>query len=1060
MPEPIFDLVARISRRDSARSEATLQADIRAFILGSGLNLRDEQLHDVGEEVALEAQVGDGSRRRLDIETGCTVIEVKRNLERGSVKADAEKQLGGYMGQRVRQTGARFLGVLTDGANWHLYVPSAEDGSVIEAGAPLRISSGADADRLREWLGTILATVEHIRPSPAAIERHLGADSPAHAADHATLRALLEAAGNKSEVKLKRELWGKLLKTAFGQGFRDNEQLFIDHTLLVLTAEAIAHAVLGFDISKAGNLSPRALADGAEFAKAQIHGVVEADFFDWPLEVEGGSEFVRSLADRLSRFDWTFVDHDVLKHLYESVISQESREALGEYYTPDWLADRMVEASLPDPLSTRVLDASAGSGTFVFHAVRSYLQAAEGDGQTAGQAIAGLVNHVFGMDIHPVAVTLARVTYLLAIGQERLLAADRGPITVPVFLGDSLQWEQDSTLLSRADAISVSTSGDDLLSAGGGLLFDDDLVFPHSVLRDAQTFDRLVSDMADKVLSSVASEPTPTQRLRTRNRQLGATTSTVRELVDPILARHNVPDEDRDVLRQTFSTLRQLHLNGRDHIWGYYVRNLIRPIWFSMPENKMDLLVGNPPWLRFNKMSKSMQDRYKRLSQGRNLLSGRLGASSRDLSTLFVVRAVELYLKEGGRFSYVMPHGTMTRRPNDGFRSGRWNSDSKSGSFLTAEFDESWDLLRAPTGFPMTSCVISGTRTTAKPGRLPSKILRWEARFTDPGRPWAAVANKFTVTPGTIEQLDAEDAAPISPYKSRFRDGAILYPRMLMYVVDADAGPLGPGAGRIAVRSRRTRLEKKPWATVETIVATVGSEFIFDSHLGETLAPYRALEPLRCVLPIRDATLLSASAIAETASLASWWDRAEEGWAEHRVPSEKKSLAERIDFHNQLSAQIQTQHDIRVCYTKSGNSLAAAIVHDPSVIIDHKLYWAPATSLSEARYLLGILNSRVLLERVKPLQAVGLFGARDFDKNVFSVPFQAFDNSNPDHSQLVALVEEAEGIAASVDVGAAKRFQDARKAITTALARGGLLDRIEDTVNRILPVVSAESVEM
>ena len=40
--------------------------------------------------------------------------------------------------------------------------------------------------------------------------------------------------------------------------------------------------------------------------------------------------------------------------------------------------------------------------------------------------------------MHPVAVTLARVTWLLALGD---LVADRpAKLTVPVFLGDAMQW--------------------------------------------------------------------------------------------------------------------------------------------------------------------------------------------------------------------------------------------------------------------------------------------------------------------------------------------------------------------------------------------------------------------------------------------------------------------------------------------------------------------------------------------------------------------------------------------------------------------------------------------
>ena len=63
---------------------------------------------------------------------------------------------------------------------------------------------------------------------------------------------------------------------------------------------------------------------------------------------------------------------------------------------------------------------------------------------------------------------------------------------------------------------------------------------------------------------------------------------------------------------------------------------------------RSDVLVGNPPWLRYSKMTAAMKDRYKALAKPRNLLTGGLGASGRDLSTLFVTRAVEMYLNPDG----------------------------------------------------------------------------------------------------------------------------------------------------------------------------------------------------------------------------------------------------------------------------------------------------------------------------------------------------------------------------------------------------------------------------
>ena len=124
-------------------------------------------------------------------------------------------------------------------------------------------------------------------------------------------------------------------------------------------------------------MQPATLLTGQHFALAQIYGVVEEDFFDWVLEVPGGASFVRTMARRVARFDWTNVEHDVLKVLYESVIGAETRKRLGEYYTPDWLAEQVVAKAVTDPLDQRVLDPACGSGTFLFHAVRRYLTAAE-----------------------------------------------------------------------------------------------------------------------------------------------------------------------------------------------------------------------------------------------------------------------------------------------------------------------------------------------------------------------------------------------------------------------------------------------------------------------------------------------------------------------------------------------------------------------------------------------------------------------------------------------------------------------------------------------------------
>jgi hypothetical protein len=61
------------------------------------------------------------------------------------------------------------------------------------------------------------------------------------------------------------------------------------------------------------------------------------------------------------------------------------------------------------------------------------------------------------LDVHPVAVTLARVTWLLAMG--KLLRAGPSRLTVPVFLGDAMQWNL-RRFVDRTD-VAIDVPGED-----------------------------------------------------------------------------------------------------------------------------------------------------------------------------------------------------------------------------------------------------------------------------------------------------------------------------------------------------------------------------------------------------------------------------------------------------------------------------------------------------------------------------------------------------------------------------------------------------------------------
>jgi len=89
MPTSLGDTFARMATRDNRRTEAEIQADVRQFILDAPFELEEDDI----SLVQLESQLGD--RRRIDVEVGATVVEVKRDLRSERIRREAEEQLAG-----------------------------------------------------------------------------------------------------------------------------------------------------------------------------------------------------------------------------------------------------------------------------------------------------------------------------------------------------------------------------------------------------------------------------------------------------------------------------------------------------------------------------------------------------------------------------------------------------------------------------------------------------------------------------------------------------------------------------------------------------------------------------------------------------------------------------------------------------------------------------------------------------------------------------------------------------------------------------------------------------
>lgn len=1005
-----LELVSAIVNRDGSRSEADLQSQISEF-------LRRGQFGLDQTSVKLESPAPD--KKRIDIEIGQTVIEVKKDLRASKIKAAAISQLEDYVLKRAEYLESNYIGILTDGVEWYCFRIDLK--KKLELIAELKFEKHLKVDEfatnLKIWLGTVLATEEQVSPKSEIVEERLGSLSPSFAIDMGTLRDLWTEAKSSQEVQLKRKLWGRLLSTALGSGFKDSTDLFLAHTYLVTIANVISHEVLG--ISTKG-ISPEELVSGQRFTDAGVIGAIEADFFSWISINENGSNFIRDIIRRVNKFAWQGADHDVLKHLYESVIDQGTRKTLGEYYTPDWLAIEVVNQTITNPLNQRVLDPSCGSGTFLFHAIRLFLKAAEKAKMNNKETLKELTNHVFGIDLHPVSTALARTTYLLAIGPERLRDI-RDAIAIPVYLGDSMQWQLNEGILVAAGA-GISVDVDD--EAG---LFQEQLIFPESVMTNPSKFDSLVQNLQYRATN------------RKRNSKIPD--------ISPVIKALGLGSQDSTTLTDTFKLMCNLHDNYRNHIWGYYIRNLVRPIWFSRPESQVDILIGNPPWLSYRFMSTSMQSMFKARSTSFGLWVGGKHATQQDLSGFFIVKCTDQFLKTGGVIGFVVPNGTLSREVYEPFRSGRFNR-------IAINLEKPWDLSGvSPDIFPMPAAVVFGTKTdpmSDEPASMPTEVTLWSGKIPQGLVDEDDSAKFLTRSDSQVHSLSSDDRY-LSPYRQRFAQGTTIVPSVLFRVEEVrENTTLGIPRGIMTVKSKRSNLEKEPWKSVPSFSGKIESKFVFDMYTSSTILPFRPLNPDKTIMPVHEGEVLSSSNSQNQLwpNFARWWAQANSTWNEFRG-SQKMDLEERINYQNTLVNQFPLPAR-RIVYTTSGTNLTAAVIENESSIIESNLYWAACPNILEADYLSAILNSNVANDGVKPMQAKGNFGPRHFHLHIWKLPFPEFDPQNELHLKVSDLGRTARELVGELELPLEKGHVALRKLVNEHLIENGIQNCIDSEVKHLL----------
>jgi SAM-dependent methyltransferase len=942
---------------------------------------------------------------RIDVAWGATVIELKSDLRRE--ERDVLARMPDYLADASRSSapGRTTVGVATDGATLLAYALDRDT---------LRLIGRYEVDvehpeRLLSWLEPLLSPVPEVMPTSIAVALTFGRYSLAFGRAHAALERLWAEIGDHPEVRLKRDLWDGLLRQVYGDDV-GSDALFLQHTYLTILVKAIAARVLDLPV-----VDPAAMLSGRLLANEGIVGGVEADFFDWPLLAQGGDDLVRSLAAETMRFRLRDVEVDVLKSLYESLIDPDERHDLGEYYTPDWLAARVVAAAIPRPLEQRVLDPSCGSGTFLFHALRRLIEAGRAAQLPPAEIVAACADRVFGIDVHPVAVALARVTWLLALGD---LVQDRPAVlTVPVYMGDSMQWSLRPLGATAEVLVDVPPN-------------DPPLRIPAGLASDLGLFERALDEL-NRGLDTLA-EP---------------------EAVRDAIARAGATVEDAAMLGRTFAQLKQLFLDGRNHIWTFILRNLLRPVWLSHPDHRADVLIGNPPWIVYRHLSADMKDRLREALQSYGLWVGGSLATHQDMFALFWARGAERYLRDGGTLALVLPYAALNAPVFAGMRDGNMQRVRVA---ITGGWglERVWPIFGAQSGSSTTStCVLFGERDRA--GRPPTEIDRWVGVLKRRDASQAEAAEALQHVRAAWPRPRTLIAA--SPYRQRFRQGATFNPRRFFLVEAASAGRLRSRREAPRVRGRAGNLDNDPWTSVEPPEGPIERTFLRRIALGESVAPFRLLDLATGIVPVQDGEVLdsiSAEAFGHR-GLAAWLRDAEGKWNRHsnKNPdgSPRVSLQQSLNHLQKLTRQT-TRSPIRILYPASGTRLSACWIDEDDVVVDKNAYWSAAESLEEAAFVAAILNSEIVLERVKDLQPVGQRDPRHFDNLVWTLPIPEFDAAEALHLDLAGAALHAADVAARVELPEAAYFTTKRGFIRDALVADGVAETIERLVDALLPL--------
>jgi hypothetical protein len=910
-------------------------------------------------EVELEKGIkGTKLRGSIDALYQDIVFEFKRDIriERDKGKEELQRYLRSLGNKQV------YFGVLTDGLMFESYLLQ-DDGLVKIDEVNLGKLSAEDAFL---WFDAFLFSERGLAPTSRDIVKRFGDTSPVFNSSLHSLNRILASAKDDPSCQVKFNEWDKLLAKAYGHSVARNE-LFLRHTYLSILVKLLAYAALFKKQPKGQQLIE--IITGRAFTN--LPNLAEEDFFCWllaPSLEKEALELLRGLERHLSVYDLTKIDEDLLKELYENLVDRETKHDLGEVYTPDWLVELTLrEAGFGK--GKRLFDPACGSGTFLFTAIRLLRE----QGLEGAALVDETLQNIVGVDVHPLAVTISKVNYVLALIPD--LAAYTKAVVIPVYMANSLE--------------GVSPTGCQMvdISTGGKEYFH----IPTSMAEHPAFLDKVIDEMD------------------------GYTSGDTDVALDGF-SRQLESQGYKDwvyLWRGNLKLMRKLVKQKRDTIWMFILKNYYRPAYLR--RYPFDIMAGNPPWLSYRYITEpEYQAQVKKLTFSYGLLSKKDVKlyTHMELATLFFVLSTDMYLKKDGIIAFVMPRSVLT-----GAKQHKYFREFLQGYQLPpTQLEKLMDVEEISPLFKVPACVLIARKygqvekVTVKTlkGQLPSKNIRWSK---------AKAELKATIKQRPADKIFPPMLEP-STYIKQIKEGATIVPRSLWFVQPvASAFGINQAKPAIETHPEAQRTAKKPWQNIY-LKGEVEAQYLYATILGRQLLPFGYTKLSLVVLPLEDKATGLSIVNKEMAmgkghpGLYEWLNKVEALWTGGRKERSPEDAYSRLDYQRLLTSQHPIGYHT-VVYNRVGTNLASCVISLPlsktglpvhGFAADHDTYYYQTKDDTEAHYLCAFLNAPYVDETIKPHQTRGQWGERDIHRRPFEyVPIPRFNPEDERHKKLAEL---------------------------------------------------------